>query len=116
MKPSNRMSDDYQSENFNRDERYEIAVKRVKSIKGFYVHLIVYILVNIFIIAGNLMNNSNNDPFFWSWQTFSTALFWGIGLLAHGLSVFGKNLFFSSNWEEKKIQEFMDKDKSQKWE
>jgi len=46
MKPSNRMSDDYQSENFNRDERYEIAVKRVKSIKGFYVHLIVYILVN----------------------------------------------------------------------
>jgi hypothetical protein len=116
MKPSKRMSDDYQSENFNRDERYEIAVKRVKSIKGFYVHLIVYILVNIFIIAGNLMNNSNNDPFFWSWQTFSTALFWGIGLLAHGLSVFGKNLFFSSNWEEKKIQEFLDKDKSQKWE
>jgi len=62
------------------------------------------------------MNNSNNDSFFWSWQTFSTALFWGIGLVAHGLSVFGKNLFFSSNWEEKKIQEFMDKDKSQKWE
>jgi hypothetical protein len=116
MKPSNRMSDDYQSENFNRDERYEIAAKRVKRIKGFYVHLLVYILVNIFIIAANSMNNSNNDPLFWSWQTFSTAFFWGIGLVVHSLSVFGKNLFFSSNWEEKKIQEFMDKDKSQKWE
>lgn len=112
MEPAN----NYRSENFNRDERYEIAAKRVKRIKGFYVHLIVYILVNIFIIAGNFINNSNKDPFFWNWQTFSTALFWGIGLVAHGLSVFGKNLFFSSNWEEKKIQEFMDKDKSQKWE
>ena len=116
MEPSNRISEDYQSQNLNRDERYEIAAKRVKRIKGFYVHLLVYILVNIFIIAGNFMNNSNNDPLFWSWQTFSTALFWGIGLVAHGLSVFGKNLFFSSNWEEKKIQELMDKDKSQKWE
>lgn len=116
MKPSSSMSDDYQSENFNRDERYEIAAKRVKRIKGFYVHLLVYIIVNIFIIAGNFINNSNNDPLFWSWQTFSTALFWGIGLVAHGLSVFGKNLFFNSNWEEKKIQEFMAKDKSQKWE
>ena len=116
MKPSNRIADNYQSQNLNRDERYEIAAKRVKRIKGFYVHLLVYILVNIFIIAGNSIRNSNSDPSFWSWQTFSTALFWGIGLVAHGLSVFGKNLFFSSNWEEKKIQELMDKDKNQKWE
>jgi len=116
MKLSNNRPEDFQSENFNREQRYEIALKRVKRIKGFYVHLLVYILVNFFIIAGNSMNNSNNDPLFWSWQTFSTALFWGIGLAAHGLSVFGKNLLFSSNWEEKKIKEFMDKDKSQKWE
>jgi hypothetical protein len=49
-------------------------------------------------------------------QTFSTAFFWGIGLLAHGLSVFGRYVFFGQNWEEKKIQELMDKDKNEKWE
>lgn len=116
MKPSNEMSEDYKSQNSNRDERYEIAAKRVKRIKSFYVHLLIYILVNIFIIASNFIRNSNDEPLFWSWQTFSTALFWGIGLVAHGLSVFGKNLFFSSNWEEKKIQKLIDKDKNQKWE
>jgi hypothetical protein len=46
----------------------------------------------------------------------NTALFWGIGLAAHGLSVFGNTIFFGQNWEEKKIQELMDKDKSEKWE
>lgn len=116
MKPSNRIPDDYQSENLIRDERYELAVKRVKKIKGFYVHLLVYVLVNIFIIAANYFENSSEASFRWSWQTFSTALFWGIGLTAHALSVFGRNLFFSKNWEEKKIKQLMEKEKIEKWE
>ena len=116
MRSLNRMPDDYQPENLIRDERYELAVKRVKRIKGFYVHAMVYILVNIFIVYGNYYGNSNRAYDFWSWQTFLTALFWGIGLLAHGLSVFGRNLFFGQNWEGRKIKEFMDKEKSEKWE
>ncbi len=116
MEPSSRMYDDYQSESLNRDKRYELALKQVKRIKGFYVHLIVYIFVNAIIISSNYYGNSNEDTISWSWQTFSTALFWGIGLLAHGLSVFGRNIFFGQNWEERKIQEFMEKEKSEKWE
>ena len=34
-----------------RDEiRYQQAKKRVKQLKGFYVHLLVYVLVNAIII------------------------------------------------------------------
>lgn len=113
---SRRMFGEYQQENYNLDERYGLAYKRVKRIKGFYVHAMVYFFVNIFIVYGNYYGNSNRDYDFWSWQTFSTALFWGIGLLAHGLSVFGRTIFFSQNWEERKIQEFMNKEKSKKWE
>lgn len=116
MRQSRRIVDEYQSENFNPDERYNLAYKRVKRIKGFYVHALVYVLVNLFIICGNYYNNPVNNPNFWSWVNFNTALFWGIGLLAHGLSVFGRNIFFGQNWEEKKIQEFMEKEKSEKWE
>jgi hypothetical protein len=36
--------------------------------------------------------------------------------VAHGMSVFGRDLFFGADWEERKIKEFMDKDKNQKWE
>jgi len=111
-----RMFEEYQKENFNPDDRLELAIKRVKRIKGFYVHLMVYSIINIFIVYGNYYGNTHKDYSFWSWQTFSTVLFWGIGLLAHGLSVFGGNLFFGSNWEEKKIKEFMEKEKSEKWE
>jgi len=116
MRRSRRMFDEYQSENYKSDERYDLAYKRVKRIKGFYVHALVYVLVNLFIIASNFDNNWFDRGVVFRWETFSTALFWGIGLLAHGLSVFGRNLFFGQNWEERKIQEFMEKEKSEKWE
>ena len=114
METSNRKFNEYRSENTNPENRYEMAYKRVKRIKGLYVHLMVYVFVNAVIICSNYYGNSNDDPFSWSLQTLSTAFFWGIGLSAHGLSVFGRNLFFGQNWEEKKIQELMDKDKSSK--
>ncbi|MFV5691857.1 2TM domain-containing protein [Flavobacterium sp. LT1R49] len=110
------MLNDYNADTYNSDERYNLAYKRVKRIKGFYVHLLVYIGVNTFIIIGNSNESIPSNHLFWSWETFSTALFWGIGLTAHGLSVFGRNLFFGPNWEEKKIKELMEKDKSEKWE
>lgn len=98
------------------DSQYDIAYKRVKRIKGFYVHTFVYVLVNAFIIISSFNRDFSGDSEFWNWQTFSTALFWGIGLVAHGFSVFGRDLFFSHDWEQKKIQEYMDKEKKQKWE
>jgi 2TM domain len=116
MRRSRRYLDELESKNYNPDDRYSMAYKRVKRIKGFYVHAMVYVLINIVIVYGNYFGNSHKDYDFWSWQTFSTALFWGIGLLAHGMSVFGRNLIFGQNWEERKIQEYMEKEKSEKWE
>jgi len=96
-------------------QRFEKASKRVKSIAGFYKHLIVYILVNIFLLAIKYYSLDPNDNFF-EFSTFSTLFFWGIGLVFHALGVFGPTIFFGKNWEEKKIQEIMNKEKSQKWE
>jgi hypothetical protein len=116
MEKSRRKFEEYQSENNNPDERYNLAYKRVKRIKGFYVHALVYVLVNAFLIISSFDKSSFDTENFFKWETFSTALFWGIGLTAHGLSVFGRNLFFGANWEERKIQELMEKEKSEKWE
>ncbi|MDG2433986.1 2TM domain-containing protein [Flavobacterium sp.] len=111
-----RMFDNYQEEVNSPDELYNLAYKRVKRIKGFYVHALVYVLVNAFLIFSNFDRNTNGIEVLTRWETWSTALFWGIGLVAHGMSVFGRDLFFGSDWEQKKIQEFMDKDKTNKWE
>ena len=91
-----------------KDERYFAAQKRVKSIKGFYIHFTVYVFVNI-VLSIQIYLNTQND--FWRWESFSPALFWGVGILAHGTSVFGSNLLYGNNWEERKIKELMEKDK-----
>lgn len=92
----------YYNEN---DARYLQAKQRVKKIKGFYIHAIVYVLVNLFIIAGNVQSGETLD----NMDNFWTAILWGIALLIHGITVFLPNVFLGSDWEEKKTKELMDK-------
>ena len=92
---------------YRREDAYIRAKKRVESIKGFYWHLAVYVVINIFIVSVIV---SNSDVSVFSFEALATPLFWGIGLLFHFLGVFGSNILFGSNWEQRKIKEFMDKD------
>lgn len=101
----------------NPDARYVEAYRRMKRIKGFYVHLAVYVLANLLFLAIKFSQTAAKGTEFWEWQNFSTALFWGIGLVAHGLSVFGRDVFFGKNWEERKIQKLMkNENNANKWE
>ncbi|MCV9926408.1 2TM domain-containing protein [Flavobacterium sp. LS1R49] len=91
---------------YNENGAYYRAKKRVEEIKGFYGNLISYCCVIPFLIFINLRFSPG---FQWFW--FS-ALGWGFGLLMHALKVFG----YSSNWEERKIQEILRKeDNKQNW-
>jgi hypothetical protein len=98
-----------QSTNYKKEDAYIRAQKRLKEIKGFYWHAFWYVVVNIFLLIMIIPNSRGNN--WWHFGTFSTPIFWGIGLAFHALGVFGKNLIFGKAWEERKIQEFMDKDK-----
>ncbi len=96
-------------ENYSEDNiRYLSVKKRVKKIKGFYIHLLVYLVVNVMIIFINIHNLKPEESYF-RFENFFTAFFWGIGLLAHGLSVFLPNFILGPDWEEKKTRELMDK-------
>lgn len=94
---------------------YDNALKRVKKIKGFYTHGTVYIVINIMIIVLNTQNLKPDESYF-QWKNFATALFWGIGLASHGLSVFLPPVFLGRDWEERKIKELMEKQKNSNWE
>lgn len=110
------MFEKFQNETGVSSEEYYLAYKRVKRIKGFYTHLIVYIFVNLFLIFDDGFDSISLEQFF-QWHTYSTAFFWGLGLLSHGISVFGKDFFFGNDWEERKIREYMEKEKvkEQNW-
>ncbi len=102
--------------NLTADEiKYQQALKRVKRIKGFYTHLIVYVVINSGLLVAKYSNMDVADNF-WRWQTFNTVFFWGIGLVAHGMSVFMPGMLMGKDWEERKIKELMEKDKQNKWE
>ena len=89
--------------------RYLEAKKRVKRLKGFYTHFLIYTVVNVFIISQNLKLKTNYDHT--DLDNYWTAIFWGVGLVGHGLSVFLPTFIRGSNWEAKKIKELMDKNK-----
>lgn len=94
----------------NEFERYQRAKKQVEEIKGFYGHLISFILVMAVLLFINLRYTPQYLWFFWP------LLGWGIGLLFHGMKVFNYTPFLGKNWEERKLKEFMDQEKQNKYE
>ena len=97
------MQNSYQ---YNEQEAYNRAKKRVGEIKGFYSSLISYCI----IIPMLVFINFRTSDFQWFWFPM---LGWGIGLAFHAFGVFG----YGSSWEERKIQEILDKEnkENQQW-
>ncbi len=98
---------------YSEEQKYLLAKKRVDKIKGFYTHLLVYVAVNIFIsivIIVGLMKDDNHTfvQAISNFGVYATWLFWGIGMVFHWLGVFGTKSFFSKDWEEQKIKEYLE--------
>lgn len=99
-------------ENLTQNEQdLQQAKRQVEKIKGFYTHLFIYLIINVFIIASAFFDRPFTFDNFFRFSTFATAFFWGIGIVAHWSGVFGKNIFFGKDWEQRKIQEYMNSKK-----
>lgn len=90
-------------------DRYKSAVKHVENIKAFYGHLFSYVVVigGLFIL--NIITTPFKLWFFWP------ALGWGLGLGAHAVSVFNILPFMGKDWEHRKIEELVNKERNNKW-
>lgn len=93
----------------NDDDLFQKAQKKVDEIKGFYGNLLAYIIVNCGLIILNLVTSPS-----YYWFIFPM-MGWGIGVLVHGLSVYNCMPFMGDEWEERKIREIMERDKTNKW-
>ncbi|HOZ75405.1 MAG TPA: 2TM domain-containing protein [Flavobacterium sp.] len=94
--------------NYQSEERYFKAKKRVEEIKGFYGNLASYIVVNIGLLVLNLVTSPGHLWFYWP------MIGWGIGVIIHGMKVFNYMPFLGQDWEQQKIREIMEKEKQQK--
>ena len=85
-----------------RDTKSQRAKERASTIRGFYIHLGVYIAVNLLLFLINIIASPTNLWFFWP------LLGWGIFIAIHAIVVFALGGLFGAEWEEKKIQEIME--------
>ena len=78
------------------EEIYEVAKKRVKDKKDFYVHLTIYLIVNSIVVLTWALTSGGYPWFVWFLGP------WGIGIVFHFLGVF---VFPTSAEKEKKAIE-----------
>ncbi len=71
--------------------------EQVKEVKGFYSHLISYVVVIVMLFVINL---TVSPGYIWAiWPMLG----WGIGLTIHGLNTFEVMNLFGADWERKQV-------------
>ena len=95
-----------ENSNYDAENAYYKAKRQVDELRTFYTSLISYCLVIPLLIFINLRFN---PQYHWFWFP---ALSWGFGLSMKGFRIFG----YGTNWEERKIQQILNKeDSKQNW-
>ena len=88
----------------NEHEKTAKAAQQVEAITGFYIHLIVFVLVMALLLVINWVTFT--DGIWWvQWPLLG----WGLGVALHAWAVFGSTPQFVTNWQLRKIKELKDK-------
>ena len=82
----------------------ERAQKRVKELRDFYVHVAIYVIVNVGLVLLDLAQGGGLQWAYW------VMIGWGIGLVAHGASVVIFESQPASRWEARKLAEFTEQE------
>ncbi|WP_418639376.1 2TM domain-containing protein [Winogradskyella sp.] len=93
------------------------AKNKVEKLKRFYTHLGVYFIINTIITVVKVMSNMNMgetfEEAFFDFSTVASWLVWGLVIVIHAFSVFGLPLLVGADWEERKIQQYMNEELQQ---
>jgi len=84
---------------FRADEA--LALAHVRKLKGFYMHLGQYVIIIAALAVLNLVTSPRYLWFLWA------AGGWGLGLLMHGMQVFGWVPFFNAQWERRQVEKYL---------
>lgn len=82
------------------EARVARAHRRVAALKGFYVHLAIYVGVLAALFVVNAITGG-------SWWVLWVLFGWGIGVGAHALAVFGRTPKVVADWEKRKVEQLV---------
>jgi hypothetical protein len=93
------------------EQKYNSAKKRVEELKAYYLHLAIYIVVNLFLsgaqVVDGITENKSFIEIFSDFGMYAVWIIWGIGFLSHTLKTLGFPFFMGEDWEARKIKEYM---------
>mgnify|MGYP003141296389 CR=1 FL=1 len=91
----------YTPNELSKEERR--AIRYVRDLKAFYSHAATYAVVIFGLFIINLFTGITTPWFIWP------MLGWGVGVAAHGLSVFEVMSLFSPDWEKREIEKRLER-------
>jgi hypothetical protein len=87
------------------DDAYRAAKERAEMLQGYYIHLLVYVTVNLGLFLINVVTRGEGGTWWFYWPMLG----WGIGVLIHTLVTFGG--VFNDEWRERKTQQLYEKER-----
>jgi hypothetical protein len=95
------------------NKKYIQAKQRVKMLKRFYIHLFLFLVVNIALLFRLLLLEKDESMNVFVWVVLNIMITWSIGILIHAWIVFKGRLIFSKDYEDRKIEELMRENQKQ---
>jgi hypothetical protein len=81
---------------------YRAAQREVSALRVFYFHATIFTLVMSLLFVINISTSRR-------WWVQWPLLGWGIGLLAHRLSISSQMPFLGADWERRKVLEIVER-------
>lgn len=100
----------------SKEQQFLEARKKVNKLKIFYIHLAGYLVVVALIVWNFIVIEEGEYKNFIIWLNTSTIVIWGIFIIIHAWTTFKGSFLFSKKWEDKKVKEFMEEEKTNLWE
>lgn len=97
-------------ETINKEKKYYFAQKKLRALKNFYIHLCIFLIVNMINILMVLVVLKDRNENFWIWLASTVLVTWSIVIIIEGWSIFGSRMLFKKSWEDRKIKEYMEED------
>jgi hypothetical protein len=88
-----------------KDERFLSARRQARALRAFYMHAMVFGLVNAGLFLIDLLTGDG-------WWFFWPLLGWGVALAIQAVAVFGRVSPFGPEWEARKAREIMERERS----
>lgn len=79
----------------------QLAFKKVRRLKEYYSHLLIYVVMNV---SCAVLNFLTTPEYLWF---VGMTIFWGLGLTIHTLRVFVFDRFFGAEWERVQVEKLL---------